>query len=206
MRHRNLRLHFTPHTIIIFLSSLALLGISIAVLVLEAQVQNAFRNEQIQYPGSSIAEWLFVSLNPEDIDAGPTVVKFVIGASSLAVSLVGAAWAILHWFRSSAVYVCIYYLIQTSGVQKLICDKIRTIGQTSCIAAVANAAAAIGFTAYIFYGEASKKLPEYFTKWRHAGLTQEFYVCEALPSLFDDVDTIIGFPACEYSVSDLPRS
>jgi hypothetical protein len=91
---------FTPHTIAIGLSSLTLLALSIALIVLESRVQNAFQDQGRQYPGSNIAEFLFVPLNPSNIDAGPTVMKFAVGACSLAVSLLGIAWVVLHWCRA----------------------------------------------------------------------------------------------------------
>ena len=99
----------TPHTIAIGLSSLTLLALSIALLALEARVQDAFRNQSLQYPGSSIAEFIFVPLNPPTIDVGPTIVKFAVGAYSLIVALLGIAWLVVHWCsasgRASAVHV-----------------------------------------------------------------------------------------------------
>ncbi|KAJ4299185.1 hypothetical protein N0V90_004429 [Kalmusia sp. IMI 367209] len=98
-------LHFTPQTIAIFLSSVVLLSLSVALLVLEARVQNAFRDEQIQYPGSSMAEWLFVTLNPRNIDIGPTAAKFAVAGFSLFAALLGLVLTLLHWFEASDVHL-----------------------------------------------------------------------------------------------------
>lgn len=101
---------FTPHIIVIGLSSIVLLALSIALLVLEARVQDAFRDQGFQYPGSSIAEFIFVPLNPSNIDLGPTIVKFAVGACSLIVSLLSIVWPVLHWCRiggrANVVHVC----------------------------------------------------------------------------------------------------
>lgn len=99
-------LHFAPLTIAIFLSSAIILSLSIALLVLEERVQHAFRDEQFQYPGSSMAEWLFVTLNPRNIDIGPTVAKFAVGGFNICASLLGLVFTLLHWFKASNVHVC----------------------------------------------------------------------------------------------------
>lgn len=113
---------FTPQTIAIGLSSLILLVLSIAILVLESRVQDVFTNQTRQYPGSSMAEFLFVPLNPSNIDAGPTIAKFAVGSCSLMVSLLGLAWPVLHWCRvcgrASVIHVRRPYLSRTSGYLK----------------------------------------------------------------------------------------
>lgn len=74
------------------------------------------------------------------------------------------------------------------------------IGSAVFIAAVTNTAATIGFTVYLFTSEAEVRLPEVFEKWGGESFTQEFYLCEAMPSVFPNID-VYEFPACEISVS-----
>ncbi|KAF9728794.1 hypothetical protein PMIN04_008254 [Paraphaeosphaeria minitans] len=174
----------TPHTIAIGLSSLILLALSIAILMLESRVQNAFTNDSRQYPGSSMAEFMFVPLNPSNIDAGPTVVKFAVGACSLLVSLLGIAWPVMHWSRACGKANIVY---------------VGMLGSAVCIAAVTNIAASIGFTVYLFTSEAQGRLPKLFSQWGKQSFTQEFYLCKAVPSVFPDTNALYGFPACERS-------
>lgn len=98
MRHRDL--YFTPHITSILITSLSLFALSVALIALEAKVQDAFSTQQLQYPGSSLAEFMFVSLNPPNIEMGPTVIKFAAGSCGLAVSLLGTAWTVAHWCRA----------------------------------------------------------------------------------------------------------
>lgn len=75
------------------------------------------------------------------------------------------------------------------------------LGSAICIAAVASTAATIGFTVYLFTSEAQGRLPKLFSQWGGMSFTQEFYICEAVPSVFPDTNAVYGFPACENSVS-----
>lgn len=75
------------------------------------------------------------------------------------------------------------------------------LGSAACIAAVTNAAAAIGFTVYVFISEDQSHLPQLFADWKYESFTQEFYICTAIPSLFPDGATVYDFPACQTSVS-----
>ncbi|KAF2439528.1 hypothetical protein P171DRAFT_436171 [Karstenula rhodostoma CBS 690.94] len=168
---------FTLHTIAISISSLTLLALSTALLALESRVQDAFSNNARQYPGSNMAEFIFVPLNPSNIDAWPTVVKFAVGACSLLVSLLGLVWLGLHWWASIV--------------------HIRMLGSAVCIATVTNTAATIGFTVYLFTSEAQGRLPKLFRKWGEETFTREFYLCKAVPSIFPDTNAVYGFPACE---------
>jgi hypothetical protein len=109
---------FTPRPIAIGILSLTLLALSITVVTLEARVQDAFQDKGRQYPGSSIAEFLFVPLNPSNIDEGPTVVKFAVGACSMAVSLLGIAWAVLHWCKAYGTASMIHVRFFLPGCKK----------------------------------------------------------------------------------------
>jgi hypothetical protein len=75
------------------------------------------------------------------------------------------------------------------------------MGSAACIAAVTNTAAAVGITVYLFTTEAQGHLPKFFSQWGGASFTQEFYLCEAVPSVFPDARAMYGFPACEEAVS-----
>lgn len=98
----NLRnLPIAPHTIVLLVLSSSLFILSIVLLALQSRVQDAFTDEGLQYPGSSIAEFMFVPLSPSNIDVGPTVAKYALGACTLVVSLLGIAWPVLHWCRAS---------------------------------------------------------------------------------------------------------
>lgn len=77
------------------------------------------------------------------------------------------------------------------------------LGSAVCIAAVTNTAATIGFTVYVFTTEAQGHLPQYYKQWHAETFTQEFYICEAMPSLFPNTQDLYGFPACEKTVSML---
>lgn len=92
----------------------------------------------------------------------------------------------------------------TAKIRSLGADKysqIRMFGGSACIAAVASSAATIGFTVYVFVIESRNRLPEFFAQWRNTSFSQEFYLCEAFPSLIDDAQSLYGFPACSVSVS-----
>ncbi|OAG11707.1 uncharacterized protein CC84DRAFT_1159171 [Paraphaeosphaeria sporulosa] len=73
------------------------------------------------------------------------------------------------------------------------------LGSAVCIAAVTNTAASIGFTVYLFTSEAQGRLPKLFSQWAERSFTQEFYLCEAVPSVFPDTNALYGFSACERS-------
>lgn len=111
-------LPIAPHTIIILILSSALFALAIAIIALEARVQDAFPEQSLQYPGSSIAEFMFVPLSPSNIDVGPTVAKYAVGACGLLVSLFGIAWPVLHWCRASGRANIIH-------VSRWNCDNIR---------------------------------------------------------------------------------
>lgn len=81
--------------------SLLLIGLSIALIVLEERLQHAFIDKRIQYPDSSLAEWLFINLNPMNIDIGPTVAKFAVGGFSLGAALLSVMPGLLRWFAAS---------------------------------------------------------------------------------------------------------
>jgi hypothetical protein len=75
------------------------------------------------------------------------------------------------------------------------------LGSAACIGAVTNAAAAIGFTVYVFISEDQSQLPRLYSDWVYESFTQEFYVCTAIPSLFPEQASVYDFPACRTSVS-----
>lgn len=88
----------TALTYSILVNSVILLFLSVAEIVLEDRVLHAFRSVQIQYPGSSLAEWLFVSMNPRNIDSGPTTAIFLVGGGGLICALVGIGCILATWW------------------------------------------------------------------------------------------------------------
>lgn len=75
-----------------------LIGLGIAELVVTARLLRAFRHAAIQVPGSNLAEWLFVNLDPENIDAGPTTAKFIAGGFCLFAGLLSLLWIDMQWY------------------------------------------------------------------------------------------------------------
>lgn len=73
----------------------------------------------------------------------------------------------------------------------------------ACIASVANTVVAIAFAVYVFIAETHQQLPGWYTQWRNTQFTQEFFVCEAFPSLIAELNSLYGFPACDVSVSQM---
>lgn len=91
--------------IFIFILAFILLLLGIAEIVLQDRVHHAFKNYLIQYPGSSLAEWLFVTLNPLNLDTGPSSAKFTVGAVSMFSALLAMAWmATVWWSRRKVGY------------------------------------------------------------------------------------------------------
>jgi hypothetical protein len=85
----------TPLTYGTCVTALILVGLAIAEIALTAKTLHAFRHIEVQYPGSSLAEWKFVDMNPANIDAGPTSANFTVGAGSLASALLTTLWIVL---------------------------------------------------------------------------------------------------------------
>lgn len=93
-------------TALIFFLSFVLLGLSISELVLEQNVLHALENWHLQFPGSSLAEWLFVPLNPRMLDAGPTNAIMTVGALGIVAGVCGMGWCWGMWCGQSRRYVC----------------------------------------------------------------------------------------------------
>ena len=99
------KIRFTPLLCAILVVSLAQLGVSVSTIVLENKLQGAFRNEQFQYPNSSLREFLFVPLSPSNTAMGPTIAKFVVSACSMLSAALAVAWAVWHAARPDSVNV-----------------------------------------------------------------------------------------------------
>ncbi|KAF2249801.1 hypothetical protein BU26DRAFT_604114 [Trematosphaeria pertusa] len=167
----------TALTYSILVNSVILLFLSVAEIVLEDRVLHAFRSVQIQYPGSSLAEWLFVSMNPRNIDSGPTTAIFLVGGGGLICALVGIGCILATWW----------------GVME---SKTKKFGLAICLAAMINTAADMAVLVYVFVTEAKNATPRFYVQWQKTTFTREYWVCKAFPSVFEDADILYGFPAC----------
>jgi hypothetical protein len=82
----------------ILLVSVVLMGLSIAEIVLEARIQQVSQSDlQVQYPGSSLAEWLWVPVNPPRLNGGPTTAIIIVGALGILVAVTVLIWVIFGW-------------------------------------------------------------------------------------------------------------
>ncbi|KAF2683151.1 hypothetical protein K458DRAFT_419357 [Lentithecium fluviatile CBS 122367] len=167
----------TPLTYGTFLAAILLIGLSGAEVALTAQYLHAFRHFEVQYPGSSLAEWAFVKMDPSNLDTGPTSAKFTVGTCGLVAALLATLWIVLLW----------------CGVGEI---KVRKLAIMSCIATIANTVGSVAFLTYVFVREGQNKLPEYFMQWKETTFTAEYYICEAFPTVFEDPNRLYGFPAC----------
>lgn len=85
----------------LLLLSLILLGLCLAEIVLEQNVISVFRDYKVQYQGSSMAEWMFVSLNPVYIDSGPTMAVTIAGAVGTVAAVMVSVWVAIVWWGVS---------------------------------------------------------------------------------------------------------
>ncbi|KAF2871664.1 hypothetical protein BDV95DRAFT_46223 [Massariosphaeria phaeospora] len=174
-----IRQRITYLTYFIFTASGVLLGLSIAEVALESRVLRVFRNLNIQVPGSSIAEWLFVSLNPQNLRTGPSDGIFIVGVFGIVASLLGLAWMGSVWY----------------GVREQ--RQLNRIGLVTCAGFVVNLVVALSILTYVFVVESKETLPRYFNKdWMRHLFTHEYYICEAFPSLVNNAEDYYGFAAC----------
>jgi len=97
--------HVTPLSYSVFVTAIVPLGLAIAEITLTAITLRAFRRFDVQFPGSSLAEWKFVSLDPSNIDDGTTSAKFVVGTTGLVAALVPSLWIALQWWGVGKVKV-----------------------------------------------------------------------------------------------------
>lgn len=96
-RFKLARVTFT--TYFICTVSIVLLGLSIADVVLIEKVQGVFRNTlQIQYPNSSLAEWLWVPVHPHKLDSGPANAILVVGCLGIITGTSGLGLVFALWF------------------------------------------------------------------------------------------------------------
>ncbi|KAF2737485.1 hypothetical protein EJ04DRAFT_550630 [Polyplosphaeria fusca] len=179
----------TALSYLVFLASLLLLALCITDIVLESKLDSVFsRRFQVQYPGSSLAEWLFVPLDPNYIDSGPAIAKFINGAVGILAAVVGMCWIGATWW----------------GMHDTVTQK---VGIVSCVLSFISTASALAVLTYVFVSESSNHLPDDFIQWGEKNdVTREFYVCKAFPSVFEDPDSIFRLPACQYAVSTLQPS
>jgi hypothetical protein len=87
-------------------AALLLVGLAAAEIALTAKTLRAFRRLDVQYPGSSLAEWKFVDLDPPNIDSGPTSACFTVGAASLASAVLATLWIVLVVCGVGGLKVC----------------------------------------------------------------------------------------------------
>ncbi|KAF2185959.1 hypothetical protein K469DRAFT_776808, partial [Zopfia rhizophila CBS 207.26] len=119
-------------TISIILTSLLILSLSICEFVLEQDVANAFPDILVQIPGTSIAEWSFISMTPKNIVKGPTVAIVVAGTFGTVASVLAMVWLVGLWSRS-------------------VKDTIKSIcGLAICIVFAASCIATLAIMTYIF--------------------------------------------------------
>lgn len=192
----------TALTYSIFAAAFVLLSLSIAEIVLEDRTSQAYHDVQVQYPGSSLAEWLFVPMRPRYIDTGPMTAKFIAAPCSMFSSLAGMAWIAAHWLDASERKVSAekMYVMELAKIR----EQRRKLGLAACIASVINGVAATGFMIFVLVRESQNKLPRYFIKWNQTAFTKEFWICTAIPSIFkDNANRFFGFSACEFAVSIL---
>jgi hypothetical protein len=92
------KLPITTGAVITFILSIVLLGLSLSEIILEQNVLHTFRNVKIQYPNSSLAENLWVSLNPDYIDPNPTIAISVAGAVGVISAISSIVWVSALWW------------------------------------------------------------------------------------------------------------
>jgi hypothetical protein len=171
-------------TYTLLFTSITLLSLSIATLVLESKVAHVFRDLQIQIPGSNLVEWAFVSLSPANLDTGPTISILITAACGILSSVATIGWI--------------------AGIWRAFCSKstTRVFGLTTCVMIILDTSASLSLTVYVNITQASQTLPERFRLWSTVNFTQEFYICTAFPSLVPNAEEeIYGFPACEAAKS-----
>lgn len=100
------RFRMTFLTYSIFMSAIILLAVAIAAIVVEEKVLHVFRDIAIQYPGSSLGEWMFVSLDPKNIDHGPTIAIFIGAGCAVVASLMSCIWMVTTWCDVKEMTVC----------------------------------------------------------------------------------------------------
>jgi hypothetical protein len=98
-------------TYTLFCTSITLLSLSIAALVLQTKVLHVFRGLQIQMPGSALIEWEFVSLNPPYLDNGPMIATLVVAVCGIlscvaTMSWISGIWG--RWCSKTTVRSCAY--------------------------------------------------------------------------------------------------
>jgi hypothetical protein len=168
----------------VFATSLLLTLLTIALFLLQLQLEYAFRPAAQQYPGSSLAEQRFVSFSPENIDSGPSTSIFAVAAFSIITCSAGIAWNVADWWKFRNITV-------------------KKLGVLTCITSGANTILGMGFLVYVNVAEGKNKLPEHQIFWQQTSFTREFYVCKAFPNVFENAEALYGFPACDVAVSQI---
>ncbi|KAF2475499.1 uncharacterized protein BDR25DRAFT_350855 [Lindgomyces ingoldianus] len=178
-------LRVTVLSYLIFITAIIILALSLAEIVMEAKVLTAFSSGlQVQLPGTSLAEWLFIPLRPMNLDTGPTEAIFVAGAFGVVCGLFEVAWLLAIWF----------------GVKGVVVSIIRILGRIACIITFAATAGDLALLAYVLVVESKNKLPDLFLQWRDYDFTREYWVCKALPSRIVNAEDLYGFPVCQHAL------
>ncbi|KAF2634259.1 hypothetical protein P280DRAFT_524270 [Massarina eburnea CBS 473.64] len=162
----------------IFMISLILLILSITAFLIQTELDHASHTFAVQYPGSSLAEWYFLSFNPEFIDFGPSTAIFAVASSSLIAGCCGIVW----------------YMVERWEVKRI---SVKKLCITTCITSTVNTIFSVGFMIYIDIIESKAQLPKFKIDWDKSKFTREFYLCAALPQVFPNVNSLYGFPACD---------
>ncbi|KAF2260487.1 hypothetical protein CC78DRAFT_620203 [Lojkania enalia] len=175
---------FTLLKYMIFLTSLILLGLSISIIVVEDKAVGVHRNLGIQLPNSSIVEWLWVPLNPMNLDHGPSMAIFIAGAMGLLASVMGLGWIVWDW----------------CGVRGY---KVKTWGLFTCLIELINTGTGLAITAYVYVVESKRpEIPALLSFWKYEEFTREYYICDVFPFGVNDgiktADEIYSFPACQH--------
>jgi hypothetical protein len=127
--HKLSSANVTGLSYMVFITSVVLFALAIAEISLAAVSLRAFRHFSIQIPGSNLAEWKFVDMDPTNIDEGTTSAKFAVGAAGLAAALLASLWVVLRWAGFSGNKVC----KQHYGAQGVFADVCgRCVNWASC--------------------------------------------------------------------------
>jgi hypothetical protein len=82
----------------IYTLSVVLLAVSLAVIFLEGNVIHAFRDFNVQEPGTSLAEWRWISLDPANLDTAPTTAIITAAVFGLMNAVLAFGWVTMLWF------------------------------------------------------------------------------------------------------------
>ncbi|ORX94144.1 hypothetical protein BCR34DRAFT_226997 [Clohesyomyces aquaticus] len=175
-------LRVTVLSYFILITVLLILGLSISEIVLEGKVLSAFSNNlQVQVPGTSLAEWLFVPIRPRNLKSGGSEGIIVVGILGVLCALLQMAWILMSWW----------------GMRNFI---FRGLGRLTCTVTLICTTASLAILGYVFIEESQRPvLPEYYTFWHDLNFTREFWACTAFPSQISNTDEIYGLAICAHA-------